>query len=288
MPSEDSGRPPIESSRAGSSERPRAPLLERLGFQFSNSPRDPRLASPEKDATAANVNITPPQDPMLKSSSVASSSKIRSPTIRWLGGKSSECREITAEPEENQHQGDTTDISGPSMALQQAINDQLPNKPPQAFIRTVSNPPQHHFTTSQSFRGPPLLNSLARSTLPAYCQPCNPDTTNLPILVNQPPPSRTSLESLKSLKPRGVHTSGSQPETFTPSPTRSWFRWENKPSVDQLLVEEDRAETITGEEDNIRRKCELHAPVRMPLVDHSPYRSLPSLSNRVLPWPARV
>ncbi|KAF8477857.1 Alpha/Beta hydrolase protein [Gautieria morchelliformis] len=148
------------------------------------------------------------------------------------------------------------------MALQQAINDQLPNKPPQAFIRSVSNPPPHHFTTSPSFRGPVLLNSLARSTLPAYCQPCNPDTTaELPILVNQPPPSRTSLESLKSLKPRGF--SASQREPFTPSPTRSWFRWENKRSVDQLLVEEDRAETVKGEEDNIRRK---YRSPRYPIV----------------------
>ena len=184
---------------------------------------------------------------------------------------------------------DIIDVSGPSSALQQAIDDQLPTKPPQALTRSIPNSLHSPYATSPFFRGPQLMNTLARSTLPTYCQSCGPDATaHLPILVNQEPPSRTSLESLRSFTQRKMHTSAPQSKPFTPSPTRSWFHRENKRSVDQLLVEEDRAETVTGEEENIRRKCKAHYMAGMDLVDHSEYRSIPRLSNRVLSWPAWI
>ena len=261
-----SGRSSFESSRSGSSSsHPRTPLSERIGFIFS--PRNSRPASPGKDATAATTT-KPLQGQMLKSSSVASTSKLRKPIIRWLSRDSSEYADVITESEQSVPDNDIMDFAGPSLALQQAINEQLPNKPPPALTRSPPNSPRP-FPTSPSFKGPILMNSLARSTLPTYCQPCEADATaDMPIIVNQSPPSRTSIETLRSLNQRCMHTSVSQGEPFTPSPTRSWFRWENKKSVDQLFVEEDRAETVKGEEENIRRKCKFHAEVEIYLFDH--------------------
>jgi hypothetical protein len=272
MPSDlASARSSFESSRTdSSSSRPRTPVSGRLGFLFF-SPRNSRPASPGKDATAATAtaNITPSQGQMLKSSSVASTSKLRKPIIRWLSRDSSDYGGVTTTPE-GVPDKDTMDLSGPSLALQQAINEQLPNRPPPALTRSLPDSP-HPFPTSPSVKGPLLMNSLARSTLPTYCQPCEADAiTDLPITVNQSPPSRTSLETLRSLSQRRVHTSASQSKPFTPSPTRAWFRWDSKSAVDQLLVEDDRAETVKDEEENIRRKCKSNASVGIHLVDPRP------------------
>lgn len=214
------------------------------------------------------TDVVCPQVKMLKPSSAASSSKLRSPVVRWLDHAPPECGQIVREPG-NHADTDNTDVPGPSAALQEAIDEQLPHRPPQAHTRPILNIPHNHLAATPSFRRPQLRNSPSRS-FPIYTQSCDPDAiAHPPVLVNQSSPSQTSLESLRTFAQRRMHTSASQSEPSASSITRSWFRWRNQSSVDQLLVEEDRAETVTKEAEKIRWKCKAHDLVAMHLVDQS-------------------
>jgi len=43
-----------------------------------------------------------------------------------------------------------------------------------------------------------------------------------------------------------------------------WFQSENKDNVDTLLTEDDRADTVQQEQDNIRNKCLFLNPLLLP------------------------
>ncbi|KAF8578410.1 alpha/beta-hydrolase [Ramaria rubella] len=250
MPSDVPRRASSERSGRSTPESSKTSISARLSSLFSDSPQRSRPGSPADDVTAETVagNMTPPKLRIPKPSSMASTSKLRMPVVRWLGRKPSECPEVISEP------GFDHDTGDPAVALQQAISDRLPIEPDP--VRTRSIPSHNPFMASNTFRSPMLMNSLARSTLPTYSpSSCDAEaTSDLPILVSQSPPTRTSVDSLRVLRDRGIHTSASQNEPSRTSPTRSWFRWENKQSVDQLLEAEDRADTVKGEEEHIRRK----------------------------------
>ena len=231
-----------ESSIHRSSSRSRTPTPAQLASLFSNSPQQSRSASPVNAATALTGTMPFPKVHRLKSTAIASASKPQSPIVRWL-----DCNDgaPTQEPEQ--------DEKDPSAALQQAIIEQLPHEPLPAHI----NPPPNLFMSSNSLRGRPLMNSLARSTFPTSSLSCGPDTvSHLPILVSQSSPTRTSLDSLRMLHDRNMHVSASQNERSTLSSFRSWFQWDKHP-VDQLLEEADRADTAKGEAERICRKCRL-------------------------------
>lgn len=98
-------------------------------------------------------------------------------------------------------------------------------------------------------------------------------------VIEQSPPSRTSIDTLRELYERSLRVlpSGSR-STLTgprasaltngdttsddivrtssnPSPTRWWYRSAHKDSVDDLLDESDQADTIETENAKIRKKC---------------------------------
>ncbi|TDL28210.1 alpha/beta-hydrolase [Rickenella mellea] len=130
--------------------------------------------------------------------------------------------------------------------------------------------PHHLLNSSASVtanirHSPPFLENLARTTLPTASVtrlqpahiPVSIDTLSLyaaPILLNHSPPTRSSLDSLRILRDRGMsmHTSAPQNVAPTPPPSRWW--WENKRTVDDLLDESDRADTVESEDAHIRSK----------------------------------
>lgn len=169
-----------------------------------------------------------------------------------------------------------TSASGPPSpnltALNEALQDDLllPTAPPQARL------PSSFYASRALSRPPPFLDNLTRSTLPTASlspglpDPNNPNTTHsislnddppsptASIISSSPPGHRNSIDTLRSVRDRGIHTSA--PVAMT-SPTKPnnwqwWFQAENKKNVDKLLDEDDRADSVTDEQENFRRKCE--------------------------------
>ncbi|KAF8519103.1 alpha/beta-hydrolase [Hysterangium stoloniferum] len=123
-------------------------------------------------------------------------------------------------------------------------------------MRHLSSSPYRPFGSSNYLKSPPSMNSLARSTLPAsYPSTGIEMASNIPIVVSQSPPTRTSIDSLRTLRDRGMHTPPAAPpiESF-PNFSLSWFRREDKGSVYRLLDEEDRAEVVQKAADQLRQK----------------------------------
>lgn len=64
------------------------------------------------------------------------------------------------------------------------------------------------------------------------------------------------LRSL-SAKDREIHTSATEQAPAVASPVaRWWFQDGNKEKVDEMLGDEDKADTAENEADHIRHKCE--------------------------------
>ncbi|KAL5533990.1 hypothetical protein ACEPAG_450 [Sanghuangporus baumii] len=201
------------------------------------------------------------------------------PIVRWFRGESSSPSQ-------------TSPPSTPPSALREALEDGFPGSPASIYS-SVSHPelqrpppaclPVHMNGRLQVRRSPPFLESLARSTLPtaSVTRPppvfrqlsgnshtvseggfdgCRLDATTSYIDITQSPPTRTSVDSLRQLRDRGIPVA---PNLETPSyarlfsttsPTRWWFGKEHKTEVDELLDESDRADTIEGEEEHLRKK----------------------------------
>ena len=108
-------------------------------------------------------------------------------------------------------------------------------------------------------RAPPLLESLTRSTLPTASLSLHPvdDTYDrneeLVEPLAQSPPSRTSLESLRSIYEQRTDLNSNnanlQTGTFSNAFSKWWFKRED------LLEEDDRADANETEEERIRRRC---------------------------------
>ncbi|KIK70795.1 hypothetical protein GYMLUDRAFT_210269 [Collybiopsis luxurians FD-317 M1] len=165
--------------------------------------------------------------------------------------------------------------SNPSLAsLNEALNEPLclPRRPPSAQLS--------HFSLA---RNPPFLDNLTRSTLPtASLSPpaivssdsgsptsptfrtrssaqSNDDLDSPKISLNQSPPSRSSLDSLRNVSQqvRRSHTrsaSAALPPSNLESNNFWWWFSGNKENVDTLLSEDDRAATVQEEQANIRKK----------------------------------
>ncbi|KIJ46385.1 hypothetical protein M422DRAFT_249978 [Sphaerobolus stellatus SS14] len=255
MSSDDVG----SNENRSSSEIPRTTVSERLGSLFSYNTRDTqqnsRGTSHSSQNTTPNPTMAGSRASLFRQSSVVSSS--RTPSIRWFDRKGSI---NTAEPEDI---SDVSDMEAPatprhSAALQQAIEEQLPVRPPLAHTKPSPNSSHNPFGSPHSLRTPPLMNSLARATMPSYAPSGVEAISN--FTQNQ-----TSIEFLRSLSSREMHTDvaaspwpGDPFAKFAPS----WLQW-NKQQVDSLLEEEDRAPTAEEEQAQIRKK---YLAPRNPLV----------------------
>jgi triacylglycerol lipase len=243
-------------------ERPRTPLSQRLDSLFAatiahSRPRsspDPadathrpmRLASPPRRSSSiprAFVPQTPSHAhfPSLKMPP--------EPVLRWL----------VSRPQAGPSAPSPAPSPSQSLSLlREALTETLPTPPPQAHL-----PSAFHVSHTLT-RPPPFLDNLTRSTLPtASLSPFStPDRVPSPLSEQSPThvspvaTSLSSLETLRALIERGIHTSAVA--SAAPTPSRSWwFQPENKDNVDTLLHEDDRADSVQQEQDKIRRKCLL-------------------------------
>ncbi|KAJ3784585.1 Alpha/Beta hydrolase protein [Lentinula aff. detonsa] len=197
------------------------------------------------------------------------------PVLRWLGTWSPYGRTFSKEPSPA---SSSSNLSSPSLvSLNEALHEPLclPRRPPSAQLP--------HFSLA---RHPPFLDSLTRSTLPTASlspeanifssnssPPPSPTSrtrsgasfNDSKFHLNHSPPSRSSLDSLRSVSQRDFtlrHShkrTASTAATVSPSELESntswwWFQSGNKDNVDTLLAEEDRAATVREEQDNIRKK----------------------------------
>jgi hypothetical protein len=227
-------------------------------------------------------------------SSVASSLR-QTPVVRWLGTMD----KTTAGGEDTE----------PSDALRQAMEDEpfaLRSDSPIELVR----PPQAHIAShARPFRQPALLDELARAARPTASMPVSLSAVGSssptfssqgPIIFSQHPPTRMSVDYLRSLnsRDRGISTTAVPQAPSLAPPTRWWFQDENKAEVDVLLGEEDKAPTAQKEAEQIRQKCPFivtyfdsslltipSRPVRMLLVQ---YRSRSEASCRLLSWTIRI
>ncbi|KAE9408286.1 alpha/beta-hydrolase [Gymnopus androsaceus JB14] len=204
------------------------------------------------------------------------------PILRWLGTWSPYGKPSSREPSPS---SSSTNLSPSLVSLNEALNEQLAlPRPPKAAQLS-------HFSLSKQ---PPFLDNLTRSTLPTASlaapavvsnnsSPTSPtfrarssarsndplDSTE--INLNHSPPSRTSLDSLRTLSRRDSafrqsHSRSASTASALDSESNTnwwWFQSGNKDNVDTLLEEEDRADTVGEEQERIRKK--YHSP-RNPVV----------------------
>lgn len=212
------------------------------------------------------------------------------PVLRWFG----KAQDLVVSP--TSQAGPSSSASSPSSlpsALEEALEDDIvlthspwlspafdaihPQRP--APVQLPSS--NFHSGRLPMLRSPPFLDSLARSTLPTasithpppvFRQPSGHlvqhSDTETYIDVTQSPPSRTSIDTLRSLRDRGIavvpgpsELNGAHVRSFstglTLGPTKWFWNKERKDDVDQLLEETDQRDTIEGEQAHIRQKCEL-------------------------------
>jgi len=198
------------------------------------------------------------------------------PVLRWFSNPS---RSSSA----------ATRPSSPSLSLlslQEALTETLPTTPPRVHL-----PPTFHSSRTLT-RPPPFLDNLTRSTLPTasvtpqYSQNFSPLRDSPQGTLSHSPPGGSSIEWLRSVR-RNINTSSAS--RLSPSPTLGWwFQSENKESVDALLSEDDRSDTVEQEQENIRRKCQSLSRRLSLLVITSYCRPLAKKSCGVLPRPFRL
>jgi hypothetical protein len=277
------------SSGARSPVRSRLESLLSTPRSSSDAPRS-RPASPLASDTLDTPmpkpkasSIKPPPPPL----SVASGLR-QTPVVRWLGGMA---QAPTA-----------SEDTEPSDALRQAIEDEpllLRAESPVELAR----PPQAKIASHvRSFRQPALLDDLAKAARPTaspvplsavgFSSPTF--SSQLPTIFSQHPPTRTSLDYLRSLnsRDRGISTTAVAQAPSLATPTQWWFQDGGKAEVDSLLEEEDQASTAQKEAEHIRQKCPfvviyldsslLTVPSRLVRILLLQYRSCPETSCRLL------
>jgi hypothetical protein len=174
----------------------------------------------------------------------------------------------------------------------------LPTALPQARL------PSSFYASRALSRQPPFLDNLTRSTLPiaslASGLPVSydPNTTQSISLEDSEPTAQikfhapmgsTSLDTLRSVRDRGIHTSAPVP---SPSPSKPaswwWFQGDNKQNVDSLLEEEDRADSVGEEQSHLRKKCKFSIQIISFSIIELLRRSLSKKSHSLLPRPLRL
>ena len=173
----------------------------------------------------------------------------------------------------------------------------LPSRPEAARLHSALQRPSYfsnltRTTMPTAFLSPPAPHSYARPTYsdpfedpfarPLHDQQRDRERSDLdlllsptpvplpmpyspsPVHLNSSPPSRTSLESLRSIheRSRSIHmTAPAQGFNFPQLPNlRNWFSSDeasDKENLNPMLSDEDRGETSAAERENIRRKCML-------------------------------
>lgn len=220
------------------------------------------------------------------------------PVLRWFRSSHSEHSASSHSPSGTR----TPSPTSPSFALREAINDSIAFDSQDAIQRPrPARLPSVFSTRSSIRRSPPFLENLARSALPTASLtrplPTSPhplgdsqnDVDSTAIVISRSPPSRTSVDSLRILRDRGM---GVTPETVRPpstsvAPSWWWYMREHKSSVDDLLDESDQAGSVEDENENIRRKCMLVVALSICLFQYSfisSFRQGSKESRRVLPW----
>ena len=259
----------------------------------SDAPRS-RPVSPLQSDTSMAKSATSSIKLSASSSSIASSLR-QNPVVRWLGSTT----------QTNPHDGDTE----ASDALRQAIEDEPFAHRSDSPIELVRPPQAHIASHARPFRQPALLDELARAARPTASSPVplsavgssSPTfSSQAPTIFSQHPPTRTSVDYLRSLnsRDRGISTTAIAQAPSLSTPTRWWFQDGNKAEVDQLLGEEDRASTAQKEAEHIRQKCPfivtyfdlslLTTPSRLVRILLLQSRSCSKASCRLLPWAIRI
>jgi len=262
----------------------RTPVSNRLESLLSSS----AWTSPDEDATDAAMHRTrsttrlwPRATTSTKSSGTSPTRmspdqqpKSPTPVLRWLGDWSNSPL----------HTRPQSGSSPPNLSLlDEALHEPLlPTFPPVARL------PDSFYASRNILRPPPFLDNLSRSTLPTSSlspphtvstplhPPLNQNTfidplESPPIVLNQSPPTLSSLDTLRSVSvrdhDRSMHTTATQavmPDQSATPVNWWWFQSENKDNVDTLLTEDDRADTVQQEQDNIRNKCLFLNPLLLP------------------------
>jgi hypothetical protein len=285
-------------------ERARTPVSSRLEGLFSHSgsrtpPQatvsstdDMRLPRPSSAAgrpfethrraqhSLPSLQLAPPQTAPMADQSQAPAL----PMLRWLSGRR---KDASHSPTSSSPRSPSSPSSSHS-ALSEALHeDILPARPPPARL------PQGFGPSPQLSRHPTFLDNLTRSTMPtasltspvdATSRDLSPDT---PIFLNDNGRGRrrSSVDTLKSLQKRGVHSSATQRFQESPPSQWNWFQWSNKGQTDQLLSEEDREESDQEERDHINKKCAcFHCHLSTVLMTAHTCRSHSQASTSVLSW----
>jgi hypothetical protein len=191
-------------------------------------------------------------------------------------------------------------------SLQDALNSDIPALPEAVY--QLPSDALHSHPQPQTLAYPPsIMRSLTQTTLPtasiSYTNngPTIPEEqicTDVPVFPAYSPPTRTSLETLRSVQRRtstvsrmsagSSHLPQRSPKESKPFstsfvPSWWWSQSENKENVDHLLAEEDRAETAEQEQAKIQKKCTSQTPHSSPRILNV-CRSFAAKSYRVLPW----
>ena len=242
---------------------PRTPISLRLGSLFPRVPAD--TSDSESDSSMLTTRSASAQ--ATRSISSTRATKRRSlpvhlpsffpmgpaPVVRWSDSGSNS-------------PSDSTPPSPSLSSLNEALNeDILP-----AALHQAHLPPSFYASRTLS-HPPPFLDNLTRSTLPvASLSPGRGPNAPQSILHNDREPSSPtaqlisqqsaglkSVDTLRSVRDRRIHTTVSRDSPSPSRPTSWWlFQGDNKQNVDTLLDEEDRADSVNDEQTRLRKKCE--------------------------------
>lgn len=178
----------------------------------------------------------------------------------------------------------TSSLSLTRPPLSYRYSNSISNNASSSDLRTSHRPPSRSITQSTMNRDESVISIDSEIDYESYQHQGegNPSSsffvTSPALVVEQSPPSRSSLDTLRDLYERSLRAlpSVSRPspgvpgvdpcmneDTLSsdsqikanPSPTRWWYRNSHKESVDDLLDESDRADTIETEDAQIRKKC---------------------------------
>lgn len=254
----------------------RAPLASRLDSLLSNEPtmhRTRKLRKPNHARFPSSSAIPPLR--LTKPQSLPQDAVPSLPVLRWLGNWGTHARSRSSSGS-NSPSSPPPLTPSPNSAALSSLNEALH----ESLLPSLPQParlPDSFYTSRALSRPPPFLDNLTRSTLPVSSLSSNsalatsqsefPESPP-PIILSHSPPTRTSLDTLRSLsmrsRDRGIHTSAAAPATATigaaarpasPKTLNWWWQSENKENVDTLLNEDDRADTLQEERDNLRNKC---------------------------------
>jgi triacylglycerol lipase len=199
------------------------------------------------------------------------------PVLKWLGSwspyrthsphGSSGSPSPSSLPSANNTPPPSPGLASLDEALHEPLS--LPRRPPPAKLSPASSTffPRH----AQPRPPPPFLDGLARSTLPtsslAQAHSFLPPPSQMPVArtIPSPPiesavshPTHSSVDSLRRvsrMQTRASSTLASDASAQSKNSNWSWFSNSNKENVDGLLEEEDRADTVQEEREQIRKKC---------------------------------